>query len=198
MGIGNRVAGIPWRTWSLAAVALAAAAFPGSLKLLELNREAVADGQVWRLITGHLVHGSSYHLALDLAAWMVAGFLFEPMLGRKTWPVLIASTVLVDAGFLFLQTDLGSYCGLSGVLNGLMVAGLIARFQVARKKGDLRFAAFQVVLLAGILGKILLEGLGTGPLLSDLARLGSTPVPLAHALGALGGSTFLLREPIYS
>jgi rhomboid family GlyGly-CTERM serine protease len=197
MSIRFKGSGLPWRTLSLAAVALAAAAFPGSLELLELNREAVAGGQVWRLLTGHLVHGSGYHLSLDLAAWVVTGFLFEPVLGRKVWPVLIVSALLVDAGFLFLQTDLAAYCGLSGILNGLMAAGLIARLQQARQEGDGRFALFQMVILIGILGKILLEGIGAGPLFSDVARLGSTPVPLAHACGALGGSTYTIRGLIY-
>jgi rhomboid family GlyGly-CTERM serine protease len=197
VGIRIDEARVPWRTLSLAAVALVAAAFPGSLELLELNREAVAGGQVWRLLTCHLVHGSSYHLSLDLAAWVIAGFLFEPVLGRKLWPVLIVSALLVDTGFLFLLTDLSAYCGLSGVLNGLMAAGLISRLQQARQVGDGRLALFQIVLLVGILGKIVLEGLGTGPIFSDIARLGSTPVPLAHACGALGGSTYTIRRLIY-
>ena len=83
----------------MAAVALAAAALPGSLELLELNREAVAGGQIWRLFTGHLVHGSLYHLGLDLAAWVLAGLLFEPVLGRRFWTVLAVSTVCIDTGF---------------------------------------------------------------------------------------------------
>jgi rhomboid family GlyGly-CTERM serine protease len=103
----------------IAVVALAAAAVPGSLESLALDREALAAGQIWRLATGHLVHGSIYHLGLDLAAWVLAGLLFEPILGRRYWTVLAVSAAFIDAGFLLLQPDLAAYCGLSGVLNGI-------------------------------------------------------------------------------
>ena len=178
--------GIPWRTLGLAAVALAAAAFPGSLELFELNREAVAGGQFWRLITGHMVHGSLYHLGLDLAAWVLAGLLFEPVLGRRFWTVVAVSAVCIDAGFLFLQPDLGAYCGLSGILNGLMVAGALALWKSARVRGDSGRAILYILVLAGILGKIAVEGLGGTALFSEVDHLGAVPVPMAHALGALG------------
>ncbi len=132
MSIHNRV---PWRTLILAAVALAAAAFPGSLELLELNRAAAASGQVWRLATGHLVHGSLYHLGLDTAAWLLAGLLFEPALGNRYWGVLAGSAICIDTGFLFLQPDLAAYCGLSGVLNGIMVAGSLSLWRSKDRRG---------------------------------------------------------------
>ena len=84
---------LPWRTLTVAAVALAAAAFPGSLEFLALDREALAAGQIWRLLTGHLVHGSSYHLGLDLAVWVLAGMLFETALGGRYWTVLALSLI---------------------------------------------------------------------------------------------------------
>ena len=178
--------GLPWRTLSLAAVALVAAALPGSLELLELNREAVAGGQIWRLATGHLVHGSLYHLGLDLAAWVLAGMLFEPALGRRYWTVLAIAAVCIDAGFLFLQPDLAAYCGLSGILNGIMVAGTMALWRSARQRGTTGPSALYLLVLLGILGKIALEGIGGTPLFSEIDRLGAIPVPMAHALGALG------------
>ena len=190
MSIRNRV---PWRTLILAAVALAAAAFPGSLELLELNREAVAGGQVWRFATGHLVHGSRYHLGLDLAAWVLAGLLFEAGLGRRYWAVLAVSAVFIDAGFLYLQPELAAYCGLSGILNGIMAAGALALHRSSRFRGETGQATLYFWVLVGILGKIAVEGLGGAPLFSEVHRLGATPVPLAHALGALGAVLTLCR-----
>ncbi len=185
MSIHNRV---PWRTLILAAVALAAAAFPGSLELLELNRAAAASGQVWRLATGHLVHGSLYHLGLDTAAWLLAGLLFEPALGNRYWGVLAGSAICIDTGFLFLQPDLAAYCGLSGVLNGIMVAGSLSLWRSSQARGDTGRSILYVGVVAGILGKIAVEGLGGAPLFSTINQLGATPVPLAHALGALGAA----------
>ena len=184
---------LPWRTLVVAAVALAAAAFPGSLESLALDREALAAGQIWRLATGHLVHGSQYHLALDLAAWVLAGLLFEPVLGRRYWMLLAVSAVFIDVGFLLLQPDLAAYCGLSGVLNGIMVGGAVLLWRLKRSCGDNRQAAVFLILLVAILGKITVEGLAGAPLFTEITRLGATPVPLAHALGALGATLVLPR-----
>lgn len=184
---------LPFRTLGLAAVALAAAAVPGSLELLELNREAVAGGQAWRLVTGHLVHGSFYHLGLDLLAWVLAGLLFEPVLGRRYWPVVAGATVAIDAGFLFLQPDLAAYCGLSGILNGVMAAGALTQFRRGRSRGETGSSTLYLLILIGVLGKIAIEGMAGTPLFTEIQRLGAVPMPLAHALGALGALVAISR-----
>src|SRR6185369_14778446 len=93
---------LPWRSLSLAAVALATAAFPRDLSLLAYERSRVASGEVWRLLTAHLVHVGSQHLVWDVLPLLVMGVLWEKALGRRFFAVLGASTLAVSLGLFVL------------------------------------------------------------------------------------------------
>ena len=88
---------------------------------LMLDRQAVANGEIWRLLTGHLVHADDAHLSWNLGAFLVLSGLYElqerPGPGRY-FGLLAAAALAVDAWFWWLQPGLLVYCGLSGVLNG--------------------------------------------------------------------------------
>jgi rhomboid family GlyGly-CTERM serine protease len=175
---------LPWRTLVLAAVVLAAAAAPGAA--LALDPRLLA-GEPWRLLTGHLVHASGYHLAWNLAALVALGFLFEDVLQRGLWGLVLVSGLAVGIGLVFLDTGLGSYRGLSGLLNGVWVGGALAAAGTERRRGNRLLARLYLACVGADLAKIAVEA-GTGAaLFTDEARLGGFPVPLAHALGALGG-----------
>ena len=177
---------LPWRTLVVAAVILAAAA-PAAFGPLHYERGAVLDGQAWRLLTGHLVHGSAYHLRWDLFPLLAVGLLFEPLLGRRFWHALVGGALAVGLGILLLAPDLGAYCGLSGALNALWAAGALAAARAEAAAGNPALAwVYRLALLAD-LGKIAVEASTGVAFFTDPAALGGTPVPLAHALGAAAG-----------
>ncbi len=147
---------------------------------LMLEREAVANGEIWRLLTAHLVHADNAHLAWNLGAFLVLSGLYElqerPGPGRY-FGLLAASALAVDAWFWWLQPGLPVYCGLSGVLNGFFA--ILAIFLWHRT----RHPASALAGLAAI-AKIAVEaGLGA-PLLPTTAW---TAVPGAHAAGFAAG-----------
>lgn len=183
----------PWRTVALAAAALAAAT-PVAFDLLVMDREAVLGGELWRPLTAHLVHATRYHLTWDVAALLLLGFQFERVLGRRFFPVTLGSGLTVGLGVLLLQPETSFYCGLSGVLNGLWVAGALVFARREERRGRRALAwLFRAAVLAG-LAKIALETALGSPLFTDAARLGADPVPLAHALGALAGALLSCEE----
>ena len=104
-----------------------------------LDRAAVLDGEIWRLWTGHLVHGSPYHLAWDVAALVGLGLLFERALGRHFTRLVLVGGAFVGGGVLALQPGVETYLGLSGVLNTIWVGGavLAARGERARRSACL-------------------------------------------------------------
>jgi rhomboid family GlyGly-CTERM serine protease len=178
---------LPWCTLALAAAALVAAAVPGAFDLLVLDRAAVMQGEFRRLLTGHLVHATGYHLTWDCAALLLLGFRFERILGRR-FPLVVAGSMLaVTLGVLVLDPALDRYCGLSGILNGIWVAGALAFAGREQRDGRRALAwVYRGAVAAGLL-KIGVEGILGAPLFTDAAKLGAAPVPLAHALGALAG-----------
>lgn len=152
----------------------------GHLHTLRYDRAAVLAGEVWRLVTGHLVHADAMHLGWNLLGVLIVGYLFAR---DYTWPqwllVLGTSTVAINLGFLLLERDLGWYVGFSGVLHGCMAAGLVAWLRGRRDAATWIVAA----LFAAKLG----WEQAIGPLPFTAASLSLPVVYEAHSYGAVGG-----------
>ncbi|HEX7718277.1 MAG TPA: rhomboid family intramembrane serine protease, partial [Woeseiaceae bacterium] len=68
-----------WRVPLLILAASVSAEFGGSSSraLLRFERTAIADGEPWRLVTGHFVHLGAAHMLMNAAAllllWLLVG-----------------------------------------------------------------------------------------------------------------------------
>ncbi|HEX6811243.1 MAG TPA: rhombosortase [Planctomycetota bacterium] len=177
----------PLVTLALAAIAAVVAAAPALQPLLLGAREEIAAGQVWRLLTAHVVHNSASHFAWDLAAFVLLGALCERA-GRARFACCLgASAVLIPAAIGLWQPSLSSYCGLSGIDSALFVlcvAGVVRRAVAARKPG---LAAAAGLLAAGFVAKI---GYEYATASTVFVADDGVPVPLAHVIGAFVGLAF--------
>jgi rhomboid family GlyGly-CTERM serine protease len=150
------------------------------LDLLRYDRAAVLAGEVWRLVTGHLVHADAAHLGWNLLGVLIVGFLFaREYTGRQWLLVLAASTIATGLGFLLLEPGLVRYVGFSGVLHGCMAAGLVAWLRGPRDSITWTVTA----LFAAKLGW---EHL-VGPLPFTSSSLSLPVIHEAHSYGAAGG-----------
>lgn len=180
-----------WLTAAASAAALVALtlAGPGALAWLRYERAAVLGGQVWRLVSAHLVHADTAHLAWNLAGAALVWWLFAGEFTRRGWClVMLASTAAIDLGFILLEPQIGWYVGFSGVLHGCMAAGLAAWLSRAR---DPLTLAVAIVFAA----KLAWEHL-EGPLPFTSATLSLPVLVEAHSYGAIGGviaALWLLR-----
>jgi rhomboid family GlyGly-CTERM serine protease len=143
---------------------------------LRYDRAAVATGQVWRLVTGHLVHLDAGHALLNAAGLVLLWVLFAGLRTPAYWlGVALMSLLAIDAGFWWLEPQLAWYVGASGLLHGLMAAGTLCLIQDRDRIGiptALVFAA-----------KIAWEQ-RVGPLPLETH---ATVIVAAHLYGALGG-----------
>jgi rhomboid family GlyGly-CTERM serine protease len=148
---------------------------------LRYERSAVLSGEVWRLLTAHLVHADWKHLAWNVAGLALVFALFAGEYSRRDWLlVMLASTAAIDLGFLLLEPDLAWYVGLSGVLHGLMAAGLIAWLRERRDPLTIGVAVIFV-------GKLAWEHLrGAVPFTAE--TLAVPVIHEAHTYGAIGGA----------
>jgi rhomboid family GlyGly-CTERM serine protease len=160
---------------------------PEAVGLLRLDRTAVLGGEIWRLWTGHLVHGSTQHLAWNVSALVGLGLLFERALGRHLAWLLLVGGALVGGGLFVLQPDIDTYLGLSGVLNTVWVGGAIL---AARGERGWMRAVYLAAVVAG-LAKIVFEAWTGISIFTDPEALGGRPLVLAHALGSLAGCALL-------
>ncbi len=142
------------------------------------ERALVLNGDYWRLISGHFVHGSTQHLLLNLVGLALVTALFWRDYATRAWLFIIAlSIAAIDIGFVFYEPQLTWYVGYSGVLHGILAAGAVAWWQ----RGP---TALALALGAILIGKLVWEQWqGALPLSGDL------PVVVdAHLYGALGGA----------
>ena len=161
-----------------ASVAAALAGERGQ-EVLRWDRDAIAAGELWRLVTGHLAHLGPSHLALNLAGlalvWILVGDRLKPL---GWWLVVAFGIAVIDLGFWFLDPGLAWYVGLSGLLHTLILAGTAA---------GARAAPLESLALGGlVLAKIVFEQLA-GPLPGSEATSGGPVVVNAHLYGAVAG-----------
>jgi len=152
----------------------------GALPALRYERGAVLAGEAWRLATGHLVHADAAHLAWNLLGVLVVAFLFGRDYSWRQWlVVLAASTLATDLGFLLLEPQLEWYVGFSGVLHGLMAAGLVAWLRTSRD-------AVTWIVTVLFAAKLAWEHFA-GPLPFTAGSLTMPVIHEAHTYGAIGG-----------
>lgn len=112
---------IPWTFLALAGVATLIQANPAWREVLLYQRYQIADGQIWRIWTGHLVHFGWPHFLADTGLFILLGRFLEhdhPRLSRLALGVL---PVAIAAGIYCFDTEMLRYAGLSGVNVGLLV-----------------------------------------------------------------------------
>lgn len=163
-------------------VALACAAqAAGLVPALRYDRAAIAAGEAWRLLTGHLVHLGAMHLALNAAGLVLVAALVGPHMRLPAWgTAFVVSALAISAGLWLVAPGLDWYVGLSGVLHGLLVAGAAAAI------GERRERLFAGTVLAAVAAKLVWEQT-TGPTPGTAALAGGPVVVDAHLFGALGG-----------
>lgn len=99
--------------------------FGAAPEVLVFDRAAISHGELWRLVTGHWVHSDLEHAIWDITALLLLGALFEDRLQWRLPLALLVGTVGVDVWLWWGGPALQYYCGLSGILNSLLVMGLI-------------------------------------------------------------------------
>ncbi len=146
-------------------------------KTLIFDRHAIAAGEFWRLVTCHFVHCDFEHLLLNLFGLMCLILIFDRLPAKKIWLSLATGMVLVDAWIWFEMKDVSYYCGLSGIENSLLVAGLGTIWI----NNQARYAVIAGVLS---LAKIIYEISTKTALFSNVSW---QAVPEAHAAGFAAG-----------
>ena len=145
------------------------------------DRVAIAQGEWWRLVTGHWVHSDLTHANWDITALVLLGALFEARLRWRLPMVLLFASAGVDTWLWWGESVLRYYCGLSGILNGLLVVGLLHLWRETRHP---------VVLLTGV-GAVLKIALEIKMGHSFLIQTAWPSVPSVHAAGFLSGMVLM-------
>ncbi len=178
--------GLPWISIGFAAALLLVHVVLGPAStVLIYDRDALLGGQLWRAVTGHLVHADSGHLVWNLAALLILGAAYEGLVRPRAVAYLgavLAGMISVDLWLLWVEPGWERYCGLSGVLNTLFV---LLALELWRKTRSM-LALLPIVAATAKIG-------GEAWLGSSLFWSGGwDTVPGAHLAGIAAGVMFWL------
>lgn len=151
---------------------------------LVYQRQFIAQGEFWRVLTGHFFHTNNYHLYLNVAALVMLWALHGQFYRISTYFILfISASISTSIGVYFFSPNIIQYVGLSGVLHGVFVWGALKDIQAKEKTGYLLFI--------GVWLKIAHEQIYGAS--NDVVELiGANVAVDAHLWGAIGGLLFYL------
>lgn len=127
------------------------------MQALKLSEKKIKKGQVWRLLTGALLHVSISHIVTNAAAILIIGFAVEAELGSiKTAVCFVAScffSALVMAFLYKFNDGEGASTGIYGLI--------AVYFLLSIKNRSLLFSSVHPVLIA-LAGVFFIGGFCTG------------------------------------
>ena len=145
--------------------------------LLYFNATDIVNGETWRVITGHFMHADRQHLLWNCIGLAVLGTLIEHRSQSMLWVALGAGIASVSALLLSPFSQLEYYCGLSGVLNTLLLVALWLEWTITR-------SWLIIVITCGSIAKVVIEAsLGT----SIVTHISWPPYAWSHVAGLIGG-----------
>lgn len=146
---------------------------------LRYDRTGIAGGEYYRLLSAHFVHLGIKHFILNAAGLMLVWYLVGAAFPATAWCLTMASAIMfIDLGFWIGMPELEWYVGLSGVLHGMLAAGVPGIWQNRRTEACLIGAA--------LVAKLGYESL-FGPLPGSENTAGGAVITEAHLFGAIGG-----------
>lgn len=174
-------------TWLLGITAIAISVSAGFQELLQFDAVAIAGGEYWRFLTGHLVHWNFDHLFWDLSVFVVLGALCERRSRKGFLACVFGSAAAISLYLLVALPELPIYRGLSGIDTGLFVLLGVSLLTDARASGNRTLQWLIAAAMLGLFGKTVYEFGSEATIFVDYATADFVPITMAHVLGALVG-----------
>ncbi|MCO8125027.1 rhombosortase [Stieleria sp. TO1_6] len=167
------------------AMALVAVGSPTVTAWLQLDIAAVADGQWWRLITGHVTHFGTEHLFWDLLMFIGLGLACERQHPRHFALGLLSMSLGVSAAVMIWCPDVSQYRGLSGIDTGLFVWFVVDQVRQSLAGRDRAMALVWTAAGSLLVGKLIYEWFSGQILFVDASAF--KPLVQSHLAGAAMG-----------
>ncbi|NQD35692.1 rhombosortase [Permianibacter sp. IMCC34836] len=141
------------------------------------DQTAISNGDYWRLLTGHFIHADNAHLRWNLVALLLLGLLLEQHSRTLMLAALVGGVFVIDIWLLSPLAGVSRYCGLSGVLNSVLVLLLWQEWRRHKQ---------WLPVLTGLLAlaKIVVELTAQQSLFTHFSW---PPYPPAHLAGSVAG-----------
>lgn len=152
--------------------------------LLYFSAGEISGGQTWRIVSGHFTHADLKHLWWNIVGLAVLGTMLERH-SRIYWVVaLVVGVLSVSALLLSPLSQLENYCGLSGVLNTLLLVLIWLEWRSSRSLLMIAIAIASVI-------KVAVEIYLGESLVADISW---PPYAWSHAAGLVGGLAIIWSQ----
>ena len=170
--------GLPILTILILFVSVLSFVFPAIASVLIFDRNAVAQGEVWRFFSCHLVHFTETHLAYNLLAFGVAGWIIE----RRSYFHFVSLNVLmglaISISLFILKPAMIYYGGLSGMACGSIFYWALLG---AEEPGPLKTICKLMIFFLPV--KITMEIFNNASILPYSGQPEFVPMPASHIAG---------------
>lgn len=171
-------------------IALAAFTDDAGRLALGLVPDRVAEGEIWRIFTGHIVHLSRMHAFMnELGLLFLIVVLWDVLEPVTLLTGVILSAVAIALGILFAPENYTYYVGFSGVTHGLFAWGGLRVWQSVNR-------GYGALIIVTVLGKLTWEAI-MGPTPGATEAVGGVILVESHLYGVIGGTVAALLWPKY-
>jgi len=148
--------------------------------LFVYDRMAILRGELWRLVTSHLVHFNDIHLIYNLIAFCVIGWIIESKGYRyfKLLSLLMACSISVV--MIVIKPGMSYFGGLSGI-----VCGAITYFSLQCLYEKVQWKIISILTIIFLFVKVGLEIYNNGSILPYWGTQDFIPIPLCHITGII-------------
>ncbi len=145
---------------------------------LVYDRSAILEGELWRLLTCHLVHFSFWHVSLNIIVFGITGWIIE----KKRYPgygmLIFLMSFVISISLILFEPDMKLYGGLSGIAYGTLTYLTLFGLEYSKKWHSLSRLIFVLVLFKAVV-ELYLNNTFTN------VDMSFRPVPLSHFIGVL-------------
>jgi len=183
----------PWLFTSLTLACAVASSFSAAATFLQYDRALVLEGEVWRVLTGQMVHWTAPMAFLDLTVLLGLGGVLEATGRRRAAGLAVGlGAAMTGLAVAWLPPGVQVYRGASGLASALFVLAAMEAFAASRRF-PVRMLA--VASLALFLAKAGVEAATGWSLVASTLPSGIRVLPAAHLAGGAGGAiAFLLAR----
>jgi len=172
-------ASLPVGTLLICAIAGAVYSSPQLQALLIYDRAAIGNGELWRLVTGNLVHYSASHFVYDVAPLLIAGLLIEIQRHRHFIALCLLSGALIGTALYLGKPEVIVFGGLSGIVTAAVT---FLCLHALENTGAWRWLCLAVLVCLAV--KISAEIAFGSSFLLGAGPQNFVPVPESHVIGA--------------
>jgi len=165
-------------------------AVPSLAQSLQLDFNAVADGEWWRIWTGHLTHFGVQHLGWDLLMFIGLAGACEHRFPRGVFPALALMAGGISLTVRLFCPEVSTYRGLSGIDTGLFVWFAGTQWWQSVTDRDTFGSLVWSLPCVGLVGKLFYEAVTGQTLFVDSDHF--IPLVESHLAGVFIGALICL------